>query len=159
MISLLRRRHPQVGAPTDMIRRLFGWWFFAEAVAARLTTPPADIEACDADVHRAISGSRLFSFAQTVAVKTERAWHDSRVRRVVDLVEGAWPSGPLGDRIRLVAWCAAVAALIVLLLQTLESAKDGPLRWIPPLAVGVVGAVAACVADPLARAWEDKRRR
>lgn len=141
-----------------MNRRLFAWWLFAEALVARLTSPRTNPQASDADVRAAICASRLFSIVQAAVAAVERAWADSHVRRLVEPIGGAALERPNSDRIRLAGACVAVAALTVLLLQTAAS-EAGPLRWILPLTVGVVAVSVATAAEPIARAWEAKRRR
>jgi hypothetical protein len=143
-------------APADMNRRLFAWWFLAEALVARLTNPPVNPRATDGDVHAAMCGSRLLTLAQSAVAAVEQAWADSHVRRLVEPVGSAALERPHGDRIRLAGTCAAVAAITVILLQT-ASSEAGPLRWILPLTLGVIGVSVAAAAEPIARAWEAKR--
>lgn len=145
-------------APADMNRRLFAWWFLADALVARLTNPPVDPRAGDADVHAVLSASRLFSLAQSAVTAVEHAWADSRVRRLLTSAGNSTLERPYTERIRLVGTCAAVAALTILLLQT-ASSDAGPLRWILPLTLGAIAVSVAAAAEPIARAWEAKRRR
>jgi hypothetical protein len=141
-----------------MNRRLFAPWFLAEALVARLTSPPRDPHASDVDVRDAIYASRLFSFVQSAVAAVERAWMNSLARRFIEPVATAALARSNSDRIRMAGACAAVAAVTGLVLQT-AATDAGPLRWILPLAVGVVAAGAAAAAEPIARAWEMKRRR
>jgi hypothetical protein len=141
-----------------MIRRLFAWWFLAEAVALRLTCPRTGGGAADADVSDAVRGSRLFSWALTAVAGFEIAWCDSYARRAFDSVIRAGADGSRADRIRRAGTCIAVAAVTVLLLQMADS-EPALLRWVLPLAAGVIAAAVVTAADPIARAWEAKRRR
>jgi hypothetical protein len=141
-----------------MNRRVWAPWFLAESLVARLTSPPADPQARDIDVRAAIHASRLFSFVHSAAEIVDRAWVDSAVRRMLEPIASAVLERSTGNRIRLAAACAAAAAITVLVLQT-AATDDGPLRWILPLGVGVLAMIAAAAAEPIARAWEAKRRR
>jgi hypothetical protein len=141
-----------------MRRWLFGWWFYTEAVVMRLTIPRTDAGACDADVDEAIRDSRLSSVARAAVATLERAWAASYVRPVLDSMKRRVAVGSRADGIRQAGICVAVAAVTVLLLQTAES-EPGPLRWVLPLAVCAIAGPVAAAADPIARAWEAKRRR
>jgi hypothetical protein len=141
-----------------MGRRLFGWWFFAESLITRLTSPRCDGRVTDADVYDAFCASRLFRLAQAAVAASQRAWDDSSVRRALDSMTGVAVEPSTDERVRRAGACVAVSALTVLLLETAE-ANAGPLRWVLPLAVGAVAVTAAIAADPIARAWEAKRRR
>jgi hypothetical protein len=141
-----------------MGRRLVAWWFLAEALVERVTSPPAGGRASDADAYDAICASHLFLFAQAVSAALQRSWDDSYVRRALDSVIHVATDRALDGRIRQAGVCLAVSALTVLLLGTAES-KAGPLRWVLPLAVCAIAVTVAIAADPIARAWESKRRR
>lgn len=147
-----------MGAPADMNRRVFAPWFLAEALVAHLTSPPADPQARDEDVREAIYTSHLFSLVQSAVAAVERAWMDSIVRRVLEPVAGAVLERPVSDRLRIAGVCGATAAVTVFVLQT-AATDAGPLRWIVPVVVGVLALSAAAAAEPIARAWESKRRR
>ena len=141
-----------------MNRRLLAPWFLAEALVARLTSPPRDPHASDVDVRDAIYASRLFSLVQSAVAAVERAWMHSIVRRFLEPVASAALEHSNRDRIRISGTCAAVAAVTVLVLQT-AATDAGPLRWVLPLTVGLLAVSAAAAAEPIARAWEMKRRR
>jgi hypothetical protein len=140
-----------------MGRRLFAWWFFAEALVTLLTSPRRDGRVADADVYEAICTSRLFLLAQAAGAAIQRAWGDSYVRRALDSTTVEAARSREGC-VRQAGACIAIAAVAVLLLQTAES-NAGPLRWVLPLAVCAIAATVAAAADPIARAWEAKRRR
>jgi hypothetical protein len=141
-----------------MKRWLFAWWFFAEAVVMRLTIPRPDAGAPDADVYDAVRASRLFSLIRAAVAACERAWAHSYVRRALDSIPRAGADASRAERLRQAGTCMAVAALTVLLLQKAES-EPGPLRWFLPLVAGLAAVIMIVGADPLARAWEAKRRR
>ena len=141
-----------------MNRRLFAPWFLAEALVARLTSPPRDPHASDVDVRDAIYASRLFAFVQFAVAAVERAWTHSLVRRFLEPVAGVVLERPAGDRLRIAGACAVVAAITVFVLQT-AATDAGLFRWIVPVVVGVLALSAVAAAEPIARAWEAKRRR
>jgi hypothetical protein len=142
-----------------MNRALFGWWTFATAVVSGLTTPRSDIAALDREAADVVRASRLYGRADAAYEALARAWFDSRARVYARAFATAWPHASPADAIRSAAWCTVAAAGTVLLLQTIESAEDGPYRWVLPLAVAVTAALVARGADALARAWEERRRR
>jgi hypothetical protein len=142
-----------------MNRALFGWWTFATAVVSRLTTPRSDIAALDREAVDVIRASRVYGRADAGYAALARAWFGSRARTGAVAFATAWPRASAADTIRSAAWCTVAAASTVLLLQTIESAEDGPFRWVLPLVVAVTAALVARGADALARAWEGRRRR
>ena len=138
-------------------RRVFAWWVFAEGAAASLARPRTDVGTADAGVGTAIRASRLFASAERIADAAETAWHASVVRRLVNQAVSEWRECSPAAHVRAIGACAVVAAATALVLQIVESPLDGPLRWILPVCVGLLGASVAAAADPIARAWEDKR--
>jgi len=146
-----------------MKARLFGWWRFAEAVAAGLCSPSADIAQSDAAACAVIRHSRLFAAVDGVRSTIDRSWHSSRARLGVKWVARPWCGAPANVRIRLAGVCIFVAAATVLLLQQAAgsglSSHDGPLVLALPLLSGVAGLTIAGAADPMARAWKAKRER
>jgi hypothetical protein len=140
-----------------MVPRVFAWWSFAEAAIGRLAHPRVDAGAADADVQAVVTGSALFAVGRAAFLATERAWIHSRVSRLVEGAQRRVPAGSLADRIRLTAWCAAVAAATASVLQLAGTTDAVGFRMIVPLGAGLVAVIAARAADPIARAWQDKR--
>jgi hypothetical protein len=138
-------------------RPLFAWWRFAEDVAASLTSPRTDVATADDDVRAAVRRSRLFTASETLAGDVERSWRASLSRQVVERASSSWYSWLPAVRVRAVGACIAIAMATTLLLETLESSLDGPLRWILPVAVGLIGIAIAIAAEPIARLGGDRR--
>jgi hypothetical protein len=138
-------------------RRLFGWWRFAEGVAASLTTPRTEVATADADVRAAIRESRLFAASQTMVDAVGRSWRESMTGRVVERASSMWGEWLPASRVRAVGVCIAIAMTTALLLENLESSLDGPLRWVLPMSVGVLGVVVAVGAESIARLFGDRR--
>jgi peptidoglycan/LPS O-acetylase OafA/YrhL len=141
-----------------MGRPLLKAWLVAEGLTRRLVSPPGDAAGVDRDVRDVIAGSLLFRSVDAMSTAVGRAWRDSWPRRTAEFVACAWSRGALSERIRRTGGCVAVASLTVLLLQTVQSGEDTPFRWILPLVLGLGGVVALVAPDPIARAWDDKRR-
>jgi hypothetical protein len=70
--------------------RATAWWFLAEEVCRRITTPKIDVTAVDREVEALIRESWLWSRAQSFALKVEAAWHDSRCRVGLRSLTGFW---------------------------------------------------------------------
>jgi len=138
-------------------RGRLGAWRFAECFVASLTTPPTDITTADADVLAAIRESRLFAWSETMVAAVDRAWRTSMVRRLVERASATGQGWLRVDRVRAVGMVIAVAMATALLVETLETSLDGPLRWILPGAVGLLGIVMALAAAPIARIGGGRR--
>jgi hypothetical protein len=138
-------------------RPLFGWWRFAQDVVASLTDPRTDVATADADVRAAIRESQLFAFAEGLAAAVARAWRASISRQVLERVSSVWHDSILAVRVRALGVCIAVAMTTVLAFQTLESSLYGPLRWVFPAMVGVLGMAMAIAAEPIARVCGGRR--
>jgi hypothetical protein len=123
-----------------MIQRLFGWWRVSEAIASQLTEPRRDVVASDAAVFEMIHSSRLFAIAEKLNLTLAPAWRWSWVRQMLRAVDHTWHGWPLTDRLRFVGRCTSSAALVVLLLQTVESAQGAPFRSILPRRWALAGA-------------------
>src|SRR4029450_512396 len=130
-------------------RPLFGWWWFAEDVMASLTTPRTDVMTADADVRAAVRDSRLFTSSAKLVSAVERSWRASMSRRVAERASSTWQGWLPADRVRAVGVCIAVAMTTALLLETLESSLDGPLRWILPTGLAVLGVAIAVAGEPI----------
>jgi hypothetical protein len=70
--------------------RATAWWFLAEEVCGRITTPKIDVTAVDREVEALIRESWLWSRARLLAWKVEAAWHDSRCHVCLRLLTGRW---------------------------------------------------------------------
>src|SRR5262245_30060176 len=138
-------------------RPLFGWWRFTEDVTAALTNPRTDVATADADVRAAVRESRLFASSETMVAAVERSWRASASRRVFERAASMWEGCAPAGRVRAVGVCIAVMMTTALLLQTLESSLDGPLRWVFPSIVGLLGLAIAIVAEPIARLCGGRR--
>ena len=138
-------------------RRAFAWWRFAEGAAASLASPRPDVGTADADVATAIRASRVFASAESMVGAGERAWRASIACRLLERMTCVWRACSPAGRVRAVGASTTIAATTALALQIAESPLDGPMRWILPMCVGLLGASVAAAAHPIARAWEDKR--
>ena len=136
---------------------MFAWWRLAQDVVAHLTNPRTDARTADTDVRAAIRDSRVFMSAQAFVDGADTMWHGAYVHRPVEWVARAWRECSPGGRVRAIGACTTVACATALVLQLVESPQDGPLRWILPMTVGVLSAVVAAAADPIARAWGDRQ--
>jgi hypothetical protein len=140
-----------------MIPRLFGWWRVSEAIAGQLTEPRRDVVESDEAVFEMIHSSRLFAIVQKLDLTLALAWRWSWVRQVSIAADRTWHDWSVTDRLRFVGRCVSCAALIVLLLQTVESAQGAPFRWILPLAFGIGGVLAELFAAAIIRRWKRER--
>jgi hypothetical protein len=140
-----------------MNRRLFAWWALSEAALARVTAPRTDIAQADADMERIIAGSVLARAAHASVTSVERACEGSRVRRLVDAGSRVWQECSPVARVRAAATTVVVASLTTIVVQVFESPDAGPLRWVLPCVIGLLAALVAAAAEPIARAWLDRR--
>ena len=72
------------------MRRATAWWFLAEEVCGRITTPKIDVTAVDREIQVLIRESWLWSRAESFASKVEAAWHDSRCRVCLRWLTSTW---------------------------------------------------------------------
>jgi hypothetical protein len=63
--------------------RTTAWWFLAEQVCARLTSPRTDVSEADLEIEALLRGSWLWSRSEAFAATLHAAWLDSWSRRVV----------------------------------------------------------------------------
>jgi hypothetical protein len=140
-----------------MNRGLFAWWAYSEAALARVTAPRTDIAQADADMERIVAGSVLAKAAHASVTSVERAFEDSRVRRLVYVGSGVWRECSPVARVRATATTVVVAVLTTMVLQVFESPDVGPWRWVLPCVIGLSAAIVTAAAEPIARAWLDKR--
>jgi hypothetical protein len=59
------------------------WWAIAEGFCARLSTPRTDVDRADREVEAMLRASRLGRLATSWPAAIERAWRDSRTRRLL----------------------------------------------------------------------------
>jgi len=64
-------------------KRTTAWWFLAEHVCARLTSPKTDVSQSDLEIEALLRASWLWSRGEGVAATLHAAWLDSWSRRVV----------------------------------------------------------------------------
>jgi len=64
-----------------MMKRLQRWWTMAEAGCARLSRPPIDVVARDADVAELWHESWIGSTVSTLTGRVQAEWMASRCRR------------------------------------------------------------------------------
>ena len=135
---------------------LTGWWDFAVRALALLTTPRADIDACDRAVEQLLRESRVGGAVHQTSVAVERAWASSQVRAgaaaFAATLSGSSPAG--GWRVG--GWMVAVAGATALGLNQLSPIPIGPLSWIVPTVFIVAGLLVMAAARPLSRAWEHR---
>ncbi len=133
-----------------------GWWLFAER-AARSLTVPADVDRSDAAVEQVLSGSVLVSAGRRVLRNFRRAWPDSTSARVWRSIRGELEPYARADRLRLAGLAASVAALTALALRSLEPMWTSRFDAIVPI-IALAGGIAVWLAaEPLARAFADRR--
>jgi hypothetical protein len=138
-----------------MVERLQIWLGYPVAVVERLTTPRPDVGRSDAVVARLLKGSGLSRLVAAVAVPLARAKEDAHVVRWWLNLRGVWLATSGADRNRLVALfmiCLGTTAAAGVVVRPL-----GPLSWILPSSIIVIGALVWLAADPLARAMAARR--
>ena len=122
------------------------WWAFANHVATRLTTPRMDVAAADAAAADLLGASRMGRTALMAWEIVRRAWIESRVRAAAEPLHREWHMLDRRGAIRSAGVLGATAALVVLALQAVQATPPGPLVWILPVVVLIVGTVAMVTA-------------
>ena len=140
------------------MKRLFGWWLFAEAAVRLLSAPRKDVARSDREVEQVFRESWLFTSGRAMRARAMRAWADSRVVARTRPIATALVPPDSTARVRVAGVIALVASITALILQALEPTPLGPLTWIVPAATAVAGAAIAVAAGPIARALEDRTR-
>lgn len=138
---------------------MMGWWDFAVRAFGALTTPRADIDACDRAVEQLARDSRAGAAVHHVSVVIRRAWASSAFRSSANALFGMLtPSSPPASW-RVAGWMVAVIGATALGLNTLALIPIGPLTWVVPSALVAAGMVVMAAAGPLSRAAADRRER
>ena len=144
---------------TDTPSIFTGWWRFAVRALTELTTPGADIDACDGAIEALARDSVIGGAAHRASVVIRRAWEASRCRAVVSsLVAPLLPESSTATW-RAAGWMVAVAGATALVLNRLTPIPIGPLNWVVPAALVAAGLLLMAAAAPLARAAADRQLR
>jgi hypothetical protein len=138
-------------------RRAFNWWFFAEYVCSRLSTPSTDVGASDRQFERLLEDSRLWSFGARRGASLQAAWSESQLRSWMRAATRGWSPEP-AVRLRVVGWIMAVGAVTTVLVQTLRPSRMDPLGWTLPAAIASSGVVVSFAAGRIARATNSDER-
>jgi hypothetical protein len=138
---------------------LTGWWDFAVRALTGLTTPRADVEACDRALEGLARDSRIGGLLHRVSIAVRAAWSGSQIRSMsAAYLSAALPPAPAA-RWRTGGWVASVAGATALGLNQLATIPAGPLTWIVPAVLMASGAFVMAAAAPLSRAAADRRHR
>ena len=129
-----------------------GWWHFAVRALTALTTPRADIDACDRAVEQLARNSLVGAAVHHASVVTRRAWTDSRFRALASPVCAAVTARMLG-------WIVTVAGATALGINGLAPIPLGPMNWVVPATLVAAGLLLMAAAAPLARAAADRQLR
>ena len=136
---------------------LFGWWTFTRRAVEWLTAPPGDTVGCDRDVERLARESWLGSRARRAAATVGDAWRQSLSRAITTaLVSGLRPA-PAAAAIRAAGWTMTVASATALTLNAFRPLSSGPLTWVIPAVVVVIGVLMMVGSAPLAHAFGDRQ--
>jgi hypothetical protein len=122
------------------------WLATAEYVARRATTPPADVEAIDAEVEALWQASAIGTVASRALVWLEKAWRTSHVEAVVGRMREEAARADRRDRRRAIGTAIVAAATTALLLQVFVAFPRDPWSAIVPLVCGVSGVLAIVFA-------------
>jgi hypothetical protein len=130
-------------------RRALGWWFFAEDVGARLTTPRVDVSKSDRPVDRLVLESRLGRLGARAALTIRTSWSDSRCRARLSAIESVWRSADMVVTLRATGWIMMVSAATTLILQPFGSLGDEGTTRILPMGVATAGLTLSWLAGRL----------
>jgi hypothetical protein len=120
-------------------KRALGWWFFAEDVGARLTTPRVDVRGSDRLVDRLVLESWLGRSGARVALTIRSSWLDSRSRARFCAIERVWRSADTVVTLRATGWIMIVSAATTLVLQPFGSLGDDGTTRLLPIGVAAAG--------------------
>lgn len=136
-----------------------GWWRFAVRALTELTTPRADIDACDRAVEELARDSVIGGAVHHASLVVRRAWEASQFRAVVSSFVAPLLPESSAARWRVAGWMVAVAGASALALNRLSPVPIGPLNWVVPAALVAAGLLLMVAAAPLARAAADRQLR
>jgi hypothetical protein len=149
----------RTGEHSSISTGLTGWWHFAVRALTALTTPRADIDACDRAVEQLARNSVAGSAVHHVSAAIRRAWAGSFVRASTLSLVAMVDSAPPVMVWRAAGWMIAVAGATAWGLDSLAPIPIGPLSWIMPVSLVAAGVFVMAVAAPLSRAAADRRLR
>jgi hypothetical protein len=138
-----------------MLEHLRTWLNYPANLVERLTAPGADIGESDAVLARLLKGSAVSRAAAAAAALVVRAQQDAHVVRSGRTLSAIWFETAGADRNRLVALFMVCLGTTALAGVAVRSA--GPLSWILPASIVVIGVFLWLIADPLARAVAARR--
>jgi hypothetical protein len=136
---------------------LFGWWTFTRRAVEWLTAPPGDTIGCDREVERLARESWLGSRARRAAATVGTAWRQSRSRAITSALVNDLMPAPAAAAIRAAGWTMIVASATALTLNMFRPVSSGPLTWVVPAVVVVIGVLMMVASAPLARAFGDRQ--
>ena len=136
-----------------------GWWRFAIRALTALTSPRADIAACDRAVEELARDSVIGGAVHHASLVIRRAWEASRFRAVASSFVAPLVPESSAATWRVAGWMTAVAGATALVLNRLSPVPIGPLNWVVPAALVAAGLLLMAAAAPLARAAADRQLR
>jgi len=136
---------------------LFGWWTFTRRAAEWLIAPPGDPAGCDRAVERLARESWLGSRARCAAATVGDAWRQSRSRVITSALGNDLMPAPVAGAIRAAGWTMILASATALTLNVFRPLSPGPLTWVVPAVVVVIGVLMMVASAPLARAFGDRQ--
>jgi len=134
-----------------------GWWDFGVRACALLTTPRADVDRCDRDLEALARASVAGKMVHAASVATRRAWMASRTRAVARSLGSTLLPEAGAVSWRVGGWMIAVTGATVLVAERFGTFPNGPLAWVVPALLVLVGLSVMALAAPLARAAADRR--
>lgn len=138
---------------------MMGWWDFAVRAFGALTTPGADIGACDRAVEQLARDSRAGAAVHHVSVVIRNAWTSSAFRSSANALFGTLTPASPSASWRVAGWMVAVVGATAAGLNRLAPIPIGPLTWVVPSALVAAGVFVMAAAGPLSRAAADRRGR
>lgn len=138
---------------------LTGWWDFAVGALTALTSPRADVQACDRSLEALAREGRAGRAIHRISVVSRSAWASSQARSMSTRLASVLTSEGAASSWRIGGWMVTVAGVTALGLGRLATIPAGPLTWVVPALLAASGLFVMAAAAPLARAAGDRRLR
>jgi hypothetical protein len=130
------------------------WWTLIERSASQAVHPKTDVRAADAAIEVIVAESGIRRSADRMVRSVARWYFDSYSAHAVMALDQEWTMLGRAGRIRSVGAGVVVAALTSLAVERLGSEPVGVSIQLVPVLCAVIGAIAAALAAPIARALD-----
>jgi hypothetical protein len=138
---------------------MMGWWKFTRLALEALTTPKADVSACDRAMEQLARDSWLGGALDRASLAVRAAWLDSRARAMAVALGRSLMPAPGPAACRAAGWMMTVAGVTILGVNAIKPMPNGPLSPLVPSLIVVAGLLLMLAAAPVARASADRRSR